>query len=185
MIEKGRDCRKDSALLEPVEPSSEANETVATASKPCRPRGGSPGRAMSSEMDRVGTTDIVRPADRVGRSLGERLLRRATYLRGSDRQLLQDTFGRGLTVGEIAAQRGLHHATVQRRVRRLVRHLSSDRFSYVMVHVSAWPEERARIARLRYLQRRSLREVAREAGVSMYRVRAHCRAVESEMDGWS
>jgi DNA-directed RNA polymerase specialized sigma subunit len=118
------------------------------------------------------------------REAQDRLLRRAIYLSPEDRVLFTSVFEKGLSPTEASHLVGLTTPTIRRRLRELGRHLNSPLFAYVLTHRGGWSPERRRIAELRFLQRRSLRETVRKSGISMHQVRRHSDAIQSQFEAF-
>ncbi|MBL1218164.1 MAG: hypothetical protein D8M59_11795 [Planctomycetes bacterium] len=83
---------------------------------------------------------------------------------------------------QIAQLAGVCPETIRRRLRKLVSHLSSDLFTFVLTHRGSWPVAKRRIADLRFLQRCSLRETSVRADMSMHRVRRQSDAILAQYE---
>lgn len=104
-------------------------------------------------------------------------LGRAEFLDPDDRALIEAYFARGLTSTQIGLMLGAHNKTVLSRLRRLILHMRSPMFEFVMRHMRTWPTPRARVAREVYLAGRSRRATAQSLGISIHAVRRHCDAI--------
>lgn len=129
---------------------------------------------------RTGTTPRQNVAAR--RELAERLLHRAWFLSPPDRSLIHGALDAGMSPAQIAQLAGVCPETVRRRIRKLVAHLSSDLFTFILSHRGGWPVAKRRVADLRFLQRCSLRETTVRADMSMHRVRRFSDAILAQYE---
>jgi DNA-binding Lrp family transcriptional regulator len=115
----------------------------------------------------------------------EHILRRAEFLPEKDRTLLMAALSEGRTAQELAVMLGTTPRSIRRRLRRLSRHVLSDRFVFVMRHRDSWPATRRRIATACVLQRRTIRQTALDFRTSHYNVRKQLDAVAVLLDAWT
>lgn len=121
------------------------------------------------------------------RDLAERLVLRAEHLPPDERALVEAVFRDGRSVSEIARLAGVadEHATVRslrRRLHRAVERALSDRFIYVASHLKGWPATRRRVAQACFLNGRSMREAARELGLTLHVVRSQSARINAMYD---
>jgi hypothetical protein len=122
----------------------------------------------------------------VGRGLGvdvEQALRLAEHLGKADAALLRAVLEQGRPLTEIALLGGLDERALSRRVRGLLRRVSSPAFAMCVLYAGAWPEPLGRVARACVLEGQTIREAARTLGLSVHRVRTARAAVEAMVQG--
>ena len=115
----------------------------------------------------------------------EHILRRAEFLPAPDRALLTAALRDGRTAQELAILLGTNPRAIRRRLRRLSRHVLSDRFVFVMRHRDSWPATRRRIATACILERRPIRQTAVDFRTSLYNVRKQLDAVAALLDAFT
>lgn len=116
------------------------------------------------------------------RGISETLGRRAAFLAPEDAALVRGVYEAGMSSVELARLMNLRPQTVRARLRRLLRHLDSGLFLFVLRHRGDWMRERRQVAELRVLQRRSLREAVRRSGLSLHQVRRHDDAIRAQFE---
>lgn len=121
-------------------------------------------------------------ARQANREINDRLMRRAQYLKPEDRSIIYGVYRNAMTPAEIAMIAGVNVETIRRKLRILLKHLSNEMFSYILSSSSDWSPERKQIAKLRFLQRRSMRDTARMSKLSMHTVRIHCEAIKAHFE---
>lgn len=109
----------------------------------------------------------------------EAAMRRAEHLDAVDRLLLEQVFVHGVTITDLARFRGERRERLGRRVASLMRRIGSPMFVYVAGHLDLLPSPARRAADLFYLKGRSLRDIARETGMTLHHVREHIRMVRA------
>jgi hypothetical protein len=106
----------------------------------------------------------------------EALASRATWLEGRDRALLCAWLG-GARLSDIAAAAGRNPAVVSRRLCRIARRLMGETFPACRARTDLFSAGELEIIRRALVCGHAVRRIARETGVSAYRVRATlCRA---------
>jgi hypothetical protein len=103
----------------------------------------------------------------------------------SDAALLRAVYGHGQSIAELARIRKERPGRTGRRVASLTRLLLSREFEFAMRHRSSLVGHRRSVATLCFIQGRSMREAARELGISFHAVRRHCEALRALMEGVS
>lgn len=106
------------------------------------------------------------------REEAERILRLAEHLSSGDRELLKQVYGEGRSVAEVARLSQANPRTLQSRVNRLLRHLASDEFRFLCLHLDWLPRELHPVVKRAFLEGRSIRETAKLTRRSVHRVRA-------------
>jgi DNA-directed RNA polymerase specialized sigma24 family protein len=104
---------------------------------------------------------------------------RAEFLGPDERELMRAVYEEGKTPTDLSRLTGLRPRHIQRRVRRILRRVLSDRFLFVAAQRADWPAGRQRVATAVVLRGLSMRRAAQELGVSIYAVRYHMQAVEA------
>jgi len=112
----------------------------------------------------------------------EQILARASWLPESDRAVLEAVFREGKTVAEVAALIGCPARALRRRVRRLLDRVQAPRFVFVTSRLDGWPPTRRRVARACVIEWCSLRDAARQLGISLYAVRRHHEAINAQLE---
>lgn len=105
------------------------------------------------------------------RSQPEQIVRLAQGLPAEDRILLEQRFGEGLTVTEIARVRRRSTHAISRRIDRLTKRLASPEFRFTLLHEKSLPKPLRRTATLLFVHGRSLRDTAKLTSKSLHRVR--------------
>jgi DNA-directed RNA polymerase specialized sigma24 family protein len=111
-----------------------------------------------------------------------RLLDHVDELDPADRAVLHGVYQLGMTVADLASVLGRQQRTVRQRIARLAQRISSPEFQFVLRHRRSWPAARRAIAERVILRGRSQRDVARELGISIYRVRRECDRIRLAID---
>lgn len=112
----------------------------------------------------------------------DRLRNRALLLKPEDRALVEGLYGKGMTTLEMARLLNVSQETVRRRGRKLLRHLRSPLFSFVLAQRAGWEATRRKVAETRFLQRRSLRDAAVKADLTMHQVRTQSTAILAQFE---
>jgi DNA-directed RNA polymerase specialized sigma24 family protein len=133
-----------------------------------------PARENTRSIEIPESTDLRR---RHHRDLVQRLLDRATCLPAPDLALLRAAYDDGRSAVEIAAMLGTEPRAIRRRLRRLAQRVLSEEFLFVLRHRDSWDSARRNIATACLLHGRSIRQTARELGLSLYTVRRHYLAI--------
>ncbi len=110
------------------------------------------------------------------------LLQRARLLLPPDRALVELAIEQRLPACQVARLLGLHRATVSRRARRLIRRLQSP-LVVNLIHNGRHqlPDELWQIGVERFVQQRTIREIADLHRISIYRV----RTMIDQVRGWA
>ncbi|MGD9693158.1 MAG: hypothetical protein AB7G17_10245 [Phycisphaerales bacterium] len=143
------------------------------------------GRSAVRELDRIDPDRVADLRRRHGREETERVLALAEHVGAEERALLRAVFEGGVSVGELARVRGCPVRTLRREVRGLVRRVTDPRFVFVLSRREGWGAGRRKVASACVLQGLSLREAAREAGLTLHTVRRHMGAIEALFDAES
>lgn len=112
----------------------------------------------------------------------EQIVARAAFLPPHERLLVELYFDHGRSIKDIAAASRVHDRVMSRRIRRLLERLNSERFSFVVRNMNAWPPQRRSVASAMVLQGRSIRQAARELSVSVYTVRRQHETISALFD---
>src|SRR5258705_9475315 len=115
--------------------------------------------APGADGGSIGGADLRR---RRRRDVAEMLCRRAEYLPLMDRTLVQVVYGDGRTAAEIARIRGQRPEDVRRRLRLVVKRISTAPYEYVGAARAAWPPKMRSVATEYFLNGRSMRQIARD-----------------------
>ena len=113
------------------------------------------------------------------RRAAEAIVRKAAWLRGDERALLEAVFGQGRSCADLARLIGVPADTVRRRVRRATKRAGSDLFAFVAMHAESWGPTRRRVAIACVLHGRSMRCAAKELGLSLHTVRRERHAIDA------
>lgn len=113
----------------------------------------------------------TRVAWAVPRMLTEEVVQAAKHLGDADKALIKAVYQRGIALKAIATIQGCSAGRLHHRLRMLVKRMRSPMFRLVLRQHENWPAERRAIAESVVLHGRSQREVAKELGVSLHRVR--------------
>jgi DNA-directed RNA polymerase specialized sigma24 family protein len=116
------------------------------------------------------------------RGVIERLLDRANYLTSSDRTLLRGIYDRGMDASEVARVMGRRPRGVRQRVQRLVEHLNSPDFTFILRAGRRWPKTRRRVGELVFLQGLTQREAAARLGISLHHLRREIERIRALID---
>jgi hypothetical protein len=112
----------------------------------------------------------------------DRLRNRALLLKAEDRALVEGLYGKGMTTLEMSRLLNVSQETVRRRGRKLLRHLRSPLFSFVLTQRASWEATRRKVGEVRFLQRRSLRDTAEKANLTMHQVRMESTAIVAQFE---
>jgi DNA-directed RNA polymerase specialized sigma24 family protein len=116
------------------------------------------------------------------RGVIERLLDRANYLTSSDRALLRGIYDRGMDASDVARVMGRRPRGVRQRVQRLVEHLNSPDFTFILRAGRRWPKTRRRVGELVFLQGLTQREAAARLGISLHHLRREIERIRALID---
>lgn len=116
---------------------------------------------------------------RRGGEVSDIVIRRAEWLRPDERALLHAIYGDGMTASRVAELSALDARVVRRRVRQLVYRCLSELFVFVLREREGWSTRRRQVATACVLHGRSMRDAARELGVSLHTVRREMEAVRA------
>jgi hypothetical protein len=116
---------------------------------------------------------------RRARDIAEQIVRRSDWLSREDRFILKAVYEDGKSVTDIATLRGDDPRRLQRRVRKLVERVLSQKFAFVAAHKSAWTPTRRRVAEACVLQGLSLRRATASLKLTHHTVRRNYDAVNA------
>lgn len=122
------------------------------------------GFAFNPQVDRRGATFGCREDV-------ERLLRLARHLAPADRALLTAVYDRGMSANALAEATLAKRRVLHRRVKQLIRRVSSPAFRFVLRRSDDWTASRRRIGEAVVCHGRSIRSTARQLGLSVHHVR--------------
>ncbi|MGE3106857.1 MAG: hypothetical protein AB7G11_05000 [Phycisphaerales bacterium] len=115
-------------------------------------------------------TDLRR---RHGREVVERITSRAQWLPRADRELILAVFNDGKRTKDLAALMSVSPRVLRSRVRRLVRRVTSEQFQFAALHHETWPAGMKRAAEACIFAGLSIKDAARELGLTYHGVRRH------------
>jgi DNA-binding CsgD family transcriptional regulator len=113
------------------------------------------------------------------REKSSRIIRRAHWLDDDDREIVIAYFERGMHASKIGAFLKTDPRLIRRRLRHIILRLEDPRCAYVVAHRNAWSARRRAIAEDLFIRGRSMREISKERGLSLYSVRKHRDAIEA------
>jgi hypothetical protein len=116
------------------------------------------------------------------REAGSRICHRASLLSPRDRTLVIGLYEKGLSAVDLARLLGLNAQTVRHHAARLARHLVSPLVNFILAERGRWSAQRRRVAEVRFLQRRTLRETAVETGLTLHIVRRESAAILAQFE---
>lgn len=116
---------------------------------------------------------------RVHRDWAERLVDRSAHLPSRDRVLIEQVYGNGVSMTDVARLTGEPARRVQRRVSALVRRVESPLYKFMIVHGESLDQPIRRTAQCVVFEGMSLRAAARVCGVSLHRVRQRIQFVRA------
>jgi len=119
-----------------------------------------------------------------GRELGERLVRLAEHLPAGDRVLLEQAFGRGMGMTELAILTGTSYRRLRRRILRLARRVQSPTYRFLITHGTLLTPEVRRTCEHRVFHGCSLRQTARVTQQSLHTVRRHAVMLDALAGRW-
>lgn len=108
------------------------------------------------------------------RAQSDLILRRAEHLPDRDSAVLFALFRAEQTAAEVAVLQHTDARSVRRTARRLVARVLAPEFAHVISHHHRWERKRQAVGRLRFIEGRSIRDIARALSLSTYTVRGHC-----------
>jgi hypothetical protein len=114
---------------------------------------------------------------RRAREIAEQIVTRSDWLAREDRFILKAVYEDGKSVTDIATLRGDNPRTLQRRVRKLVKRVLSQKFAFVAAHKSCWSPTRRRVAEACVLQGLSLRRATAILKLTHHTVRRNYEAI--------
>lgn len=129
-----------------------------------------------NDLDPDARTQIARTALR---NQPEQLVRLARHLPALDRRLIEQHLSEGLTLTELSDLYCRHPRTTRRHIDRLVARMCSDEFRLAALHPELLPAGMSKVAKLLFIQGRSLRETARLTRRSLHRVRSQRTALQA------
>ena len=109
----------------------------------------------------------------------EQVVRLAQHLPTLQRRLIEQHLMEGLTVADLARLYREHPRTTRRRIERLVERMHSPEFRLTVLHPDLLPAELQRVARLLFVQGRSLRDTARLTRRTLHRIRNQRTALQT------
>lgn len=108
------------------------------------------------------------------RAQSDLILRRAEHLPDRDSAVLFALFRAEQTAAEVAILQHTDARSVRRTARRLVARVLAPEFAHVLSHHHRWERERQAVGRLRFIEGRSIRHIARVLSLTTCAVRGHC-----------
>lgn len=114
---------------------------------------------------------------RRSRALADEILGQTAALEPHDGALLRAVFLDHKPMTELAALTRMPVRAVRRRVRELVRRVTSPEFAFVVRHSHAWPSERRRVAQAVVVMGKSYRQAGGDLGLSLHTVRCHSASI--------
>ena len=108
------------------------------------------------------------------------IVQRASALAPQDRTLVCSVYELGRPVAEIGRLLGIRGDArgLRRRLRHLTARILTPEFAFVLGNRDSWGPARRTVATEHFIHGRSLREIARESGMSFHAARLHRRAVQ-------
>ena len=114
--------------------------------------------------------------------LDERILGRAELLGQGDRELVEAVLGRGQSAASVARMIGASPRTIQSRVRRLTRRLTSRSFLDAARALSLLSPQDAALARMRYCQAATYGELCQGLHLTLHQVRRHLDRIAAQVE---
>jgi len=105
------------------------------------------------------------------RRWAERLVRLAADLPLPERRLVEQVYAHGQSLTHLAAAAGIHRSNLSRRLARILRRMRHPMFAFVLTRPDAIPPEMRALARMRFVEGRSLRHCARSTRRTLHAVR--------------
>lgn len=102
----------------------------------------------------------------------EQVVRLAQHLPTLQRRLIEQHLMEGLSLADLARLYREHPRTTRRRIERLAERLFSPEFRLTVLHPELLPAELQRVARLLFVQGRSLRDTARLTRRTLHQIRS-------------
>ncbi|MEM0982368.1 MAG: hypothetical protein AAGI17_00295 [Planctomycetota bacterium] len=121
-----------------------------------------------TQFDPDEASDLRRRRDR---ELIETIVLRAVVLEPDDRELMLAIYRDNRRISEIAALLSVPPRRLRARVRRIIKRVLDPRFAFVARNREQWPTTRRRIATLRVLYGRTLRETAAQLELTIHQIR--------------
>ncbi len=112
----------------------------------------------------------------------EQVLMRAEYLDQPDRALLDQVLARGVQPRQIAAVTGCTTRSVQRKVRRLIMHLTDPTVLHILRHHHQWDTATGRVALCVFVRRFTLRRTVEQLDLSLHEVRQCVQKVRGHLE---
>ncbi|HCT44140.1 MAG: hypothetical protein CMJ35_03460 [Phycisphaerae bacterium] len=109
----------------------------------------------------------------------DRLIRRADWLQGQDRELVLAMFDRSMSAAAISRMTGIPARQIRKRLRQLVTRLNDPRVAYVVAHHNSWNPTMKAIGQELFVHGRTMREVCQDLGLSLHCVRKNRDAIEA------
>ncbi len=109
----------------------------------------------------------------------EYLLSVAEHLPRADQVLIEQAYGQGTSVADLARLAGRSRRAVQTRLARLTKRIRQPMFAYVVLHGDLLPSEARRVARLVVLHGYSLRHTAAALDRSLHYVREQMHTIRA------
>lgn len=132
--------------------------------------------ARGAELEYAAASDLRRKRSR---EITSELLERSHWLAPEDRALMLAVLRDNLTAAEVAQARAERPRIVRRRIRQLIKHMSSPLFHFAATNAPRWPDLRRAIATTIVLRGRSNREAAAELGLSLHTVRNEMHVIQA------
>jgi DNA-binding CsgD family transcriptional regulator len=112
----------------------------------------------------------------------ERVLGRAELLAQGDRELIEAVLGRGQSAASVARMMGASPRTIQSRVRRLTRRLTSRSFLDAARALPLLSPQDAALARMRYCQGATYDQLCRQQRLTLHQVRRNLDRIAAQVE---
>jgi len=116
------------------------------------------------------------------RAAADLIVQRAHWLDTHDRLLIEQVLGKGVRPREIAPLMNRTTRSVQRHIQRLTARLTDRTVLAVMRSSSRWPRATAEVARRYFVRRHTLRQIARDLGLTYHDVRTHLQRARGAIE---
>ena len=131
--------------------------------------------AMTRQLSNI--DHAARRGRHVGRHHAETILSLAQHLTQEDRLLIEQVYRHGVPAAHLAKLAGTPSRVMHRRIASLVRRMRDPLFRYVAGHLELLPQDTRATARRVVLQGQSLRQSAKQTGLSLHHTRKHLQTV--------
>jgi len=104
---------------------------------------------------------------------------RSQHLADEDRVLIEQVYGHGVSVADVARLSRRPARSLRRQVKNLLLRMKSPLYTFMMGHSDLLPEEVRLVAKLTVLHGNSLRKAAAMSGRSLHEVRQHVQTLRA------